>query len=173
MKYSYEQRLIIVSRVKQGEAITRLSKEYHINKTQILAWVRMWDKYGRSGLEQQPHCRPTVQLKEEVVRLILEKGVSLAHIRVEYRIGKTALQRWVSTVRKYGYEALEPSKRRGRPPKNPMGRPKKKEPQTELERLQAENLRLRAENALLKKAKALVEAKKAQALLNGRGPSTN
>ena len=37
----------------------------------------------------------------------------------------------------------------------------------------AENLRLKAENALLKKAKALVEAKKAQALLNGHGPSTN
>jgi transposase-like protein len=79
MKYSYEQRLIIVSRVKQGELIAHLSKEYHINKTQILAWVRMWDKYGRSGLEQQPHCRPTVKLKEEVVRLILEKGVPLSH----------------------------------------------------------------------------------------------
>ena len=73
-----------------------MSKEYHINKTQILAWVRMWDKYGRSGLEQQPHCRPTVKLKEEVVRLILGKGVPLAHVRIEYRIGKTALQRWVS-----------------------------------------------------------------------------
>lgn len=173
MKYSYEQRLIIVSGVKQGELIAHLSKEYHINKTQILAWVRMWDKYGRSGLEQQPHCRPTVKLKEEVVRLILEKGVPLSHVRIEYRIGKTALQRWVSTVRKYGYEALAPSKRQGRALKEPMGRPKKKEPQTELERLQAENLRLRAENALLKKAKALVEAKKAQALLNGREPSTN
>ncbi|MBS7352933.1 MAG: hypothetical protein KIG87_07835, partial [Muribaculaceae bacterium] len=33
-------------------------------------------------------------------------------------------------------------------------RPKKREPQTELEKLQAENLRLRAENALLKKVKA-------------------
>lgn len=26
------------------------------------------------GLEQLPHCRPTVKLKEEVVRLILEKA---------------------------------------------------------------------------------------------------
>lgn len=173
MKYNYEQKLIIVSRVKQGEAISHLSKEYHINGTQILAWSRMWNKYGSSGLERQPHCRPTVKLKKEVVRLILEKGVPLSHVRVEYRIGRAALQRWVSTVRKYGYEALELSKRRGRPPKAHMGRPKKKEPQTELERLQAENLRLKAENALLKKAKALVEAKKAQALLNGRGPSTD
>lgn len=111
----------------------------------------MWDKYGRFGLEQQPHCRPTVKLKEEVVRLILEKGIPLAHVRIEYRIGKTALQRWVSTVHKYGYEALMPSKHQGS-----MGRPKKKEPQTELERLQAENLRLKVENALLKKAKFLV-----------------
>ena len=99
MKYSYEQRLVIVQRVKQGEAIASLSKEYHINETQILAWVRMWDRYGRSGLEKQPHCRPTPALKEKVVRLILEKGVPLAHVRIEYRIGKTALQRWVSMVR--------------------------------------------------------------------------
>ena len=75
----------------------------------------------------------------------------MAHIIVEYRIGKTALQRWGSIVRKYGYEALDPSKRRGRPPKDSMRHPKKKEPQTELERVQAENLRLKAENALLKK----------------------
>ena len=54
-----------------------------------------------------------------------------------------------------------------------MARPKKREPQTELEKLQAENLRLRAENALLKKAKALVEGKKAQALRNGHESSTN
>lgn len=173
MKYSYEQRLIIVSRVKQGEAIAYLSKEYHINKTQILAWVRMWDKYGRSGLEKQPHSRPTPALKEKVVRLILEKDVPLAHVRIEYRIGKTALQRWVSTVRKYGYEQLRQQKKRGRPPKYPMARPKKKEPQTELEKLQAENLRLRAENALLKKVKALVEEQKARARLNGQKPSTN
>ena len=36
-----------------------------------------------------------------------------------------------------------------------MARPKKQEPQTELEKLQAENLRLRAENALLKKSEGL------------------
>ena len=171
MKYSYEQRLVIVQRVKQGEAIAHLSKEYHINETQILAWVRMWDKYGPMGLEKQPHCCATPALKEKVVRLILEKGVPLAHVRIEYRIGKTALQRWVSMVRRYGYESLHLKKKRGNPLKDPMARPKKKEPQTELERLQAENLRLRAENALLKKAKTLVEEQKARARLNGHKSS--
>ena len=38
-----------------------------------------------------------------------------------------------------------------------MGRPKKKEPMTELEKLQRENELLRAENAFLKKAKALMK----------------
>ncbi len=133
----------------------------------------MWDKYGRSGLEKQPHCRPTPVLKEKVVRLILEKGAPLAHVRIEYRIGKTALQRWVSMVRQHGYESLHLKKKRGRPGKDQMARPKKKEPQTELEILQAENLRLRAENALLKKVKALVEEQKAREHLNGQKPSTN
>jgi cell division protein FtsB len=54
-----------------------------------------------------------------------------------------------------------------------MGRPKKREPQTDIEKLQAENLSLRAENALLKKVKALVEEQKVRARLNGQKPSTN
>ena len=64
-------------------------------------------------------------------------------------------------------------RQRGDPKKDHMARPKKKEPQTELEKLQAENLRLRAENALLKKVKALVEEQEARARLSGRKPSTD
>lgn len=173
MKYSYEEKLLIVNRLHGGESICHLSKEYHISKTQLLAWVRMWDRYGRSGLEKQRPTQATPEFKEKIVRLILEKGVPLSHIRIEYRIGKTALQRWVRLVRQQGYEGLTSKKRRGRPPQYPMGRPKKKDPQTELEKLQAENLRLRAENALLKKVKALVEEQEARARLSGQKSSTN
>lgn len=173
MKYSYEHRQTIVKRVNQGEPITHLSKEYHINKTQILAWVRMWNRYGRSGLEKQRYTQATLEFKEKIVGLILEKGIPLSHVRIDYRISKTALERWVSIVRNQGYEGLDNKKRRGRPPQRPMARPKKKEPQTELEKLQAENLRLRAENALLKKVKALVEEQEARARLSGQKPLTN
>ena len=48
MKYSYEQRLVIVTRVKRGEAIAHLSKKYPINETQILAWVRMVRRLRRA-----------------------------------------------------------------------------------------------------------------------------
>ena len=84
------------------------------------------------------------------MRKILEKGLTLSQIVVEYHISWTALESWGRSVRKHGYNALI-SKNRGRPPKGNMARLKKKVPQTELELLKEENLRLRAEVALLKK----------------------
>lgn len=80
MKYSYEQRFQIVNRIKQEETIAQRSKEYHINKIQMLAWVRMWNRYGRLGLEKQPHSHSMPDIKERIVRLILEDGVPLAHV---------------------------------------------------------------------------------------------
>ena len=126
MKYSYRVCLAIVKRVKQGEAISHLSKAYSVSRNEIREWVQMWDKYGCSGLKYQPHSRPTRALKEKIVRLILERGGSLTQVRVEYRICRTTLYCWVNTVRKYGYDGLEPSKRMGRPPKEIMGRPRRK-----------------------------------------------
>ena len=118
------------------------------------------------------NLKPTTDFRGKVVRLILEKGVPLSHVLIDYRISRTALDSWVRLTRNKGYTALCQYQRRGQPPKD-MGKPKKKEPQTELEKLQAENIRLRAENALLKKAKALVEEKKAQTHLNGQKSSTD
>jgi cell division protein FtsB len=52
-----------------------------------------------------------------------------------------------------------------------MGRPKKKEAQTELEKLQARVRWLEAENALLKKAKALMEEEESRRHGSGHRPS--
>ena len=80
-----------------------------------------------------------------------------------------AVQSWTRIYRKGGYEALRDVKPHGRPKK--MGRPKKQEPQTELERLRYENEYLRAENALLKKVRALVEEREKRQHEIGRKPS--
>ena len=48
MKYSYEQRLIIVSRVKQGELIAHLSKEYHINNGMGENVGQIWSFWTRA-----------------------------------------------------------------------------------------------------------------------------
>lgn len=173
IKYTYEKKLQIVNEAKSGKPIKVLSKENNVHENKILEWVRLYDRYGFDGLKKQPKLNPTPEFKEKVVRLILEKGLPLSHVLIDYRISRTALESWVRTVKHQGYAKLYHIKRRGRPPKDPMARPKKREPQTELEKLQAENLRLRAENALLKKAKALVEERKARERQNGQTPSTN
>ena len=82
---------------------------------------------------------------------------------------------WRNIAKTQGYDALAITGPRGRPPKNDMGRPRKKKPDemTELELLQLRVKELEAENALLKKVKALVEAREARLKEIGRKPSKN
>ena len=172
IKYTFEKKLQIVGEAKAGKPVRILSREYNLHENKVLEWIRLYDRYGEQGLKKHPNLNPTPEFRESIVRLILEKGVPLSHVLIDYQISRTALESWGRTVKKHGYAPLCRTKRLGRPPKD-MSRPKKKEPQTELEKLQAENLRLRAENALLKKAKALVEEKRAQARQSGQQSSKN
>lgn len=170
MERTFEERLDIVSLVQSGKPIKQLSKERGLHETKILEWVRKYARYGELGLKRQPNIRATGNIKEKLVRLILDKGIPLSHVVIDHSVSRTALESWVRLVRKQGYTALHQQLRRGRIPKD-MGRPKKKEPQSELKILQAENARLKAENALLKKVKALVEEQEARARLSGQKPS--
>ena len=99
-----------------------------------------------------------------------EKGVSLYRICAKYHVGRTAVYRWTHAYRAGGFDALRAIKPQGTGRKG-MGRPKKQEPQTELERLRYENEYLRAENALLKKVRALVEEREKRLHEIGRKPS--
>lgn len=173
MRRSFEERLSIVSQWKQGTPISQLSREYCLHADKILEWIRKYDLYGEEGLRKRPNVKASGVFKEGLVRQILEKGVPLRHVLIESLVSRSTLESWVRKTRQYGYSVLYEVKQRGRVPKNPMARPKKKEPKTELEKLQAENLRLRAENALLKKVKALVEEKNARARQSGQKPSMN
>lgn len=162
--------MAIVFQVRNGKPIMHISRERHIREGMILEWVRKYDLYGERGLIKQPAVRATPDFKEEVVRAVVEKGVPLTQVVLQYGVSKAALERWVKSVRVEGYAALHQQKARGRPPKI-MRQSKKHEPETELEKLRAENTRLRAENALLKKVKALVKEREARERMNGQKPS--
>ncbi|MEJ5964436.1 helix-turn-helix domain-containing protein [Pedobacter immunditicola] len=169
-KHTFEEKLDVVSQVRKGKPILRISRERHIGEGMILEWVRKYDLYGESGLLKQPNIKPTPDFKEEVVRLVIEKKVTLNQVVLEHKVSKGALESWIRSVRVEGYAVLYKQKPLGRPPKG-MGRSKKLEPETELEKLQAENTRLRAENALLKKVKALVKEREAREHMSGQKPS--
>ena len=166
--HNFEERLNIVSRLLSGEPLESLCKELKMDKKMVLLWYLRYKKYGDEGLRGIRHSHYTRDKKLAIVKEFVENGVILQELCLQYDLSRSAIKSW---VRMYRQGLSLENRRRGRPPKEPMARPKKKEAQTELERLQAENLRLRAENALLKKVKTLVEEQEARARLNGQKPS--
>ena len=168
--HNFEERLKIVSRLQSGEPLRSLCKELKMDKKNVRLWYLRYKKYGEEGLRGIRYSHYTSDEKLAIVKEFLEKGVTLQELCLQYDLSSSTIKTWVCLYRQ-GL-SLE-NRKRGRPPREPMARPKKKEAETELERLQAENLRLRAENALLKKVKALVEEQEARARLNGQKPSRN
>lgn len=169
-KHPFEERLNIVSRVVAGEPITVLCKELHLDEHDVRMWYLRYKKYGENGLRGTRSFHYSAEEKLSIVKEVVEKGVTLSEVSLLYNLHRSTVKLWCRKFR-LG-KSLENSKR-GRPPKDPMARPKKKEAQTELEKLKEENLRLRAENALLKKVQALVEEQEARTRFNGQKPSTN
>lgn len=168
--HPFEERLHIVSRLKSGEPMESLVMETGLDKKMVRQWYLRYEKYGEDGLRGTRSYHYSAVEKLSIVMEVEEKGIPLQEICLRYDLNRTTIQEW---LRKYRAGKTLENRKQERPPKDSMARPKKKEPQTELEKLQAENLRLRAENALLKKVKALVEEQKARTLLNGQKPSTN
>ena len=173
MKHTFEEKLNFVSLVLDGKPQSQICRKYRLGQHYLESLIDRYKLYGEDGLRQKRYNAIGSEEKERLVRLFVDKVVTLRQICSQYSVSRTAFELWVRQVRSRGYESLYEIQRRGRSPKDPMARPKKKEPQTELEKLQAENLRLRAENALLKKVKALVEEQEARARLSGQKPSTN
>ena len=168
--HNFEERLKIVSRLQSGEPLRSLCKELKMDKKNVRLWYLRYKKYGEEGLRGIRYSHYTSDEKLAIVKEFLEKGVTLQELCLRYDLSSSTIKTWVCLYRQ-GL-SLE-NRKRGRPPREPMARPKKKEAETELERLQEENLRLRAENALLKKVKALVEEQEARVRLNGQKPSRN
>ena len=168
--HNFEERLNIVSRLLSGQPLEALCRELKMDQKMVRMWYLRYQKYGEEGLRGTRSYHYTAEDKLSIVIEFEKKGVTLPELCLRYDLNRSTIQSWVRRYR--NGHSLE-NQKRGRPPKDSMARPKKKEPQTELEKLQAENLRLRAENALLKKVKALVEEQDARARLNGQKPSTN
>ena len=175
MKYSFENRLAAVKSYLSGCSESLVTKQHGVNRTDLFIWVERYRQHGEYGLQRQPYFKATKELRLQIVSEHLIDFVSLTELSAKYLIGHTTISRWCKLAREQGYEHLALFKARGRPPKDTMGRPKKKKPEemTELELLQLRVKELEAENALLKKVKALVEEREARLREIGRKPSKN
>ena len=130
---------------------------------------------GPSGLLKKQNVKADYAFKLQVLHDIEENNLTLVEASLKYNVSHDRIRVWRNIAKTQGYDALAITGPRGRPPKNDMGRPRKKKPDemTELELLQLRVKELEAENALLKKVKALVEAREARLREIGRKPSKN
>ena len=169
-KHSIEERLLAVQKCIEGYSPLAVQQMLGIPRDEIRVWLLRYKREGVSGLQKHPVKRADFAEKCRIVCEFVEKGVPLHKICAAHQVSRSALKAWIRIYRKGGYEALRTIKPQGTGRKG-MGRPKKQEPQTELERLRYENEYLRAENALLKKVRALMEEKEKRLHEIGRKPS--
>ena len=161
--------------LENGFSVNYIETHFGINH-KLLGYL--WSRYqyeGSSGLFKKQNVKADYTFKIKVLSDIEENHLTLVEASLKYNVSSSHISRWLKIARTQGYDALTITKPKGRPPKNDMGRPRKKKPEemTELERLRYENECLRAENALLKKVKALVEEREARLREIGQKPSKN
>lgn len=152
-KHGYAERLKYMHMLENGFSRNYIERRFGISGSFL-------DIYGHDTVQKvQRDCwkkqnvRADYAFKLEVVRDVEENNITLLDASLKYNASASQIKVWLKVARTQGYDALAITRPRGRPPKNAMGRSRKKKPEemTELERLRYENECLRAENALLKK----------------------
>ena len=174
-KHGYAERLKYMHMLENGFTKDYIHRQYGISSS-LLGYL--WSRYqseGPTGLLKKHNIKANYALKLQVIRDIEENHLTLVDASLKYNVSYSRIYAWQKIAKTRGYDALAITRPRGRPPKNDMGRPRKKKPEemTELELLQLRVKELEAENALLKKVKALVEAREARLKEIGRKPSKN
>lgn len=153
------QRQRLLSLHKAGYGCTAIAKELGVSKATVQLWVGRYRRYGIKGLEELKRRPMTTSFRCKVVRSVVENNLSLWETAFKFNINRSTVSSWVSKYKEGGYEALN-QQPQGKTSMT-MGRPRRKKPETELEKLQYENELLKTENALLKKLKALIEEREA------------
>lgn len=154
-KHSFSEKCKVVELCQQGYGFKRISKLLGIKAPVVQTWLRIYRGKGVLSLEKKATKPLGIELKEQVVRDVLNNCLSFPAVSLKHGISQSAAYQWVQLVKESGFSSLKET-RQGRSPKD-MGIPKKKQPETELEKLEEELRYLRAENAYLKKVRALVQ----------------
>lgn len=154
-KHGLSEKLRVIKDYQSGYGSTTIGRKRRIADSLVRKWIRVYQAQGAKGLDHQPRTTISAEIKQQAVREVLEECLPFEAVALKYRVSMSAIYSWSHRVEEHGYASLLTIKQ-GRPAKT-MGRPKKKQPETELEKLQEEVRYLRAENALLKKLKALEE----------------
>ena len=171
-RHSIEEKLQTVELYRQGYGCRLISKKLSISLSVIRRWLRLYRLNGLEGFVQPSKPQINTTYRQIAVQDYLDNKLSYIQASLKYGVSDFAIACWVKQAKNYGISSLSDIEHNGRA-SNQMGRPKKKEPETELEKLQAELEYVLAENAYLKKLKALVEARTAREVAIKSKPSSH
>lgn len=168
-KTTQEERLRYIHMLEEGYSINQISTKFGISRKLLTCLWHLYQQEGPGALAKKKNIRANGNLKRIIVSDIKNNHLTLVEASLKYGASADRISFWLKIARNHGLQALDITKKRGRP--KIMGRPHKITPKTELEKLREENLKLRIENELLKKVRALVEEKEARLYKIGRKPS--
>ena len=175
-EFSLEEKLSAIGLVFQGQSIRSVSDKLHIGHHLLYEWLETYKQRGVEGLKSKRKYKKWLSYEEKckIVHEYQESELTLYQLSVKYGISSSALDTWIVTAKRNGFEALRSHKSRHFQTGNRMvKRLSKEEYEKDNERLRKENERLRLENLLLKKVRALVEEREARNRAIGRKPSKN
>jgi len=158
-KYSLELKLEIVQKYEKGNvSLHDLSKEYHIDYSQIRSWKDAYFKHGVAGLSAF-HGTYTGDFKVAVVEYMHNTGSSARQTTAHFNIPSShSVSKWERIYYEQGKEALYIDNRgRSLKMKENKNNSSNKNNIDKNEDLLAEVQRLRMENAYLKKLNALIQ----------------
>ena len=162
-KLTYENRIEIYKKIKNGESPTYLSKQYNIGVDKIRYLVRLIDKHGYDILRTTKNRKFNSYEKEQIINRVLLKGETTLSVSIdEGLLSNGILFNWIKEYKKKCYNIVE--RKRGRPTMNKKEFKIRKDEtiEEENERLKKENLYLKAELEYSKKLRDVVQARKNQ-----------
>ena len=162
-KLTYEDRIDIYTKRKQGISAINLSKEYKIKVDKINYLIRLIDKHGYDILRTTKNRIFTKYEKERIIMRVLLDCESVSSVSIdEGLLSSGMLFNWIKEYKENCYNIVE--RKRGRPTMDKKIKPINKEETQEekIKRLEKENLYLKAELEYSKKLRAVVQARKNQ-----------
>lgn len=160
-KLSYEDKIEIYNKKKEGISLSSLASKYKVRKSVISYLTRLIDNHGLEILRTTKNTEYAIHEKEQIINRILINNETIWSVALdEGLLSCGMLQNWIKKYKKNGYNMVERS--RGRRPamiKKPKENKKETSEET-IKRLKSENEYLRAELEYSKKLNAVVQQRK-------------
>lgn len=98
-KHSLSEKLKVVELYQEGYGCTTISRKLDISKSLVKHWIGVFRNHGVLSLERQVHNQLSAELKQRVVKDVLENSLSFDTVALKYHISIYAVYSWTQKVK--------------------------------------------------------------------------